>query len=460
MGRMEIRMRIQLPQNVDYIINELMKNGFDAYAVGGCVRDSMLNKEPMDWDITTNASPMEVKSIFRRTIDTGIEHGTVTVMLDKEGYEVTTYRIDGEYEDNRHPKEVTFTSNLVDDLARRDFTINAMAYNDKVGLVDVFGGYEDLKNKVIRCVGSAKERFDEDALRILRAIRFSAQLGFIIHKETLEAIEEKASHLTNISAERIRVELCKLLLSDYPERLIDAYEAGITKIILPEFDAMMVTNQNNPHHVYNVGVHTIKAVKVVGNDDKFTEKEKLILKWAMLLHDVEKPSCRFIGEDGKEHFWGHQEKGADTAKVILRRLKFDNDTIHYVYRLVKWHDYEFNLNEVSMRKSMNRIGSDLMDLLFEIKRGDILAQNPDTIEDKVVKLVIAKVLVEDIKNKCDCVDLKALQINGSDLIEIGYEKGKRIGEVLNQLLDMVIEEPTLNEKAILLEKAKIMLEKD
>lgn len=450
-------MKIQLPQNVDYIINELVKHGFDAYAVGGCVRDSILNKEPMDWDITSNASPMDVKSIFRRTIDTGIVHGTVTVMIDKEGYEVTTYRIDGEYEDNRHPKEVTFTSNLVEDLKRRDFTINAMAYNEGKGLVDVFGGYEDLNNKVIRCVGSAKERFDEDALRILRAIRFSAQLGFSIHGDTLEAIKEKANNLIHISAERIRVELCKLLLSDYPEELITAYEVGITKVILPEFDAMMETNQNNPHHVYNVGVHTLKAVKLVGLDKKFSEKEKLIIKWAMLLHDVEKPSCRFIGEDGREHFWGHQEKGANTAKNILRRLKFDNETIDYVYRLVKWHDYEFVLDEVSMRKAMNLIGSDLMDLLFEIKSGDILAQNPDTIEVKLNKLEIAKALVKDISLKGECVDLKSLHINGSDLILIGFEKGKRIGEVLNSLLNLVIEDPTLNEKNLLLDKAKEML---
>lgn len=450
-------MRIQLPQNVDYIIKELINHGFDAYAVGGCVRDSVLLKEPTDWDITTSAKPEEVKEIFRRTIDTGIEHGTVTVMLEREGYEVTTYRIDGEYEDNRHPKEVAFTDDLIEDLKRRDFTINAMAYNDVKGLVDIFGGHRDLNNKVIRCVGSSCERFEEDALRILRAIRFSAQLGFRIHEDTLAAIRWKAGNLKNISAERIRVELCKLLISDYPEKLIDAYENGITKVILPEFDAMMETEQNNPHHSYSVGIHTINAVKAVGVDKQVTSKDKLILRWAMLLHDVEKPGCRFVGEDGKDHFWGHQEKGAETAKMILRRLKFDNETTDYVYRLVKWHDYSFTLTEKAMRRAVSTIGIDLMDLLFEIKRGDILAQNPDTIPDKLVSLVIAKVLVEDIKAQNQCVNLKMLNINGRDLISIGFLKGKQIGEVLNHLLDLVIEDPALNKKEILLERAKAFL---
>lgn len=233
-------MKIDLPHNVDYIINELMNNGYEAYAVGGCIRDSILGREPKDWDITTSARPIEVKKLFRRTVDTGIQHGTVTVMLDREGYEVTTYRIDGEYEDNRRPKSVEFTVELVEDLKRRDFTINAMAYNRHEGLVDVFDGLNDLNKGIIRCVGSAAERFDEDALRILRAVRFSAQLGFEIEDETLKAVQEKADRLEAISAERIRVELNKLLLSPHPEKLIDAYRAGITKVVLPELDRKSV----------------------------------------------------------------------------------------------------------------------------------------------------------------------------------------------------------------------------
>ena len=236
---------MQMPRDVIYIINELYDNGYEAFAVGGCVRDCLLGKTPHDWDITTDASPQQVKSIFKKTVDTGIEHGTVSVILNSVGYEVTTYRIDGEYLDNRHPKEVIFTSNLKEDLMRRDFTINAMAYNDIVGLVDIYGGREDLQKGIIRCVGNAHDRFSEDALRILRAIRFSAQLGFEIDEETKNAMSELASNLKNVSAERIKTELDKMLLSDNCDRFILMSKLGICKVILPEFDAMLETTQEN-----------------------------------------------------------------------------------------------------------------------------------------------------------------------------------------------------------------------
>lgn len=450
-------MKIQLPYKVNMIINKLMECGFEAYAVGGCVRDSILQKEPEDWDITTSANPYEVKEIFKRTIDTGIKHGTVTVMMDKDGYEVTTYRIDGEYEDNRHPKEVEFTRDLTEDLKRRDFTINAMAYNEQNGLVDVFQGYDDLTEGIIRCVGSARDRFDEDALRILRAIRFSAQLGFRIEEDTLKAVEGKASNLNNISAERIRVELSKLLLSDNPDKLIVAYETGITKVILPEFDKMMVTGQKNPHHIYNVGIHTIKAVSYVcsGEIEKsFTPKEKLILKLTMLFHDIEKPNSKKTDSKGIEHFYGHDKIGAETSKQILRRLKFDNETIQLVHRLVLWHDYRFVLEEAAMRKAMHLIGSDIMELLFEVKRADTLAQNPNTHEEKFEQLERAKGLYLTIVNNQECVCLKDLDINGKDLIYLGFKPGIKVGEVLNQLLDMVLDQPDMNKKEILTKKAR------
>jgi tRNA nucleotidyltransferase/poly(A) polymerase len=259
-------MKIQLPEKVNRIITTLQKHGFEAYAVGGCVRDSFLGRVPGDWDITTSAAPEETKSLFARTFDTGIEHGTITVLLNGEGFEVTTYRIDGKYEDNRHPSKVQFTRSLSEDLLRRDFTINAMAYNEQDGLVDLFHGMEDLKKGVIRCVGNAEARFSEDALRILRAIRFSAQLGFEIEKETRQAIRKLAPNLSYISAERIQTELVKLLISDHPEKIQDAYELGITKVILPEFDAMMETTQETLHHCYNVGEHTIHALMNIPAD--------------------------------------------------------------------------------------------------------------------------------------------------------------------------------------------------
>ena len=281
-------MKIELPRKVIMIINNLQLHGYEAFAVGGCVRDSILCRKPEDWDITTSARPEEVKRLFRRTVDTGIEHGTVTVMIGKDGFEVTTYRVDGLYEDNRHPKEVTFTANLEEDLKRRDFTINAMAYNDEVRLVDVFGGMQDLNHHLIRCVGDPMERFSEDALRILRAVRFSAQLSFPIEGETADAVRKLAPTLNNISAERIQVELVKLLMSDHPELMQDACELGITRVILPEWDAMVGVEQHTPHHKYDVAGHTLCAMKNVKKDK--------ILRLTMLLHDMGKPQMKTTDE--------------------------------------------------------------------------------------------------------------------------------------------------------------------
>ena len=452
-------MKFLIPQKVNDIIEELMRHGFEAYAVGGCVRDIVLGREPEDWDITTSATPQEVKKIFRRTVDTGIQHGTVTVLIDKDHYEVTTYRLDGVYEDNRHPKEVFFTSSLTEDLKRRDFTMNAMAYNEKEGFIDRFGGMEDIRKGLIRCVGSAEERFSEDALRILRAVRFSAQLGFTIEEETLMAVKAKAANLNSISSERIRVELTKLLLSDHPDRLRDLYELGITKVILPEFDAMMITEQNNIHHCYSVGEHTIHAVATVAGvqeNCRFDTRERTILRWTMLLHDVEKPNTSTIGKDGQNHFYGHQEKGAITAKNILRRLKFDNDTVDAVGHLIKWHDHRFVLTPGGMRRAMSKIGKEYMELLFEINRADTSAKNPKHTKEKYNRLESARKFYKDIMNQGECVNLKELNINGKDLIAIGLKPGRELGEILNRLLDKILDEPKLNQREILLTMANNM----
>lgn len=443
-------MRIVLPEQVKYIIETLEQAGFRAYAVGGCIRDSIMGRTPDDWDITTSAAPAQVKKLFRRTIDTGIMHGTVTVMLDKTGYEVTTYRIDGKYEDNRHPKEVTFTKSLEEDLKRRDFTVNAMAYNEKEGLIDLFDGIGDMERRCIRCVGNASERFSEDALRIMRAIRFSAQFGYTIEKETREAIEELAGNLKNISAERIRVELVKLLVSPNPDYIRLAYQLGITGIILPEFDICMKTPQNNPHHCYNVGEHTLHTLPLV--------KAEKVLRLTMLLHDIGKIHTRTTDEKGVDHFKKHPQESAHLAGGILRRLKFDNDTISRVCLLIKYHDWAISLPEnvkiQTVRRMIADIGEEAFPDMFMVNRADILAQSSYKQQEKLAKQERIEALYRTIRDRRDCLSLKTLAVNGSDLIGAGMKPGRELGEVLKRMLKDVLEEPDRNTKEYLLEHVK------
>lgn len=462
---------MKIPEQAEAIIDTLEEHGFEAYLVGGCVRDMLLGREPEDWDITSNARPEQVKALFRRTIDTGIRHGTVTVMMNQCGYEVTTYRIDGEYEDSRHPKEVSFTSKLTEDLRRRDFTINAMAYHHKRGLVDVFGGQKDLKDRIIRCVGDPQERFSEDALRIMRAVRFAGQLGFAIELATLAAAKKLAPTLGNISAERIRLELVKLLESPYPELLLTAWKQGITRIILPEFDLMMETEQKNPHHCYTVGMHSVKALQNLhilwkekmavkmeeGSTRNAGEEEKKrfqCLCLAALLHDVAKPELKTTDKAGIDHFSGHPERGEEMAKQILRRLKFDNETIDRVKRLIHWHDYRYSEKKKAMRHAVYKIGRDLMEDLFLLQRCDVLAQNPSKMPEKLLVLEEAQKLFVQIQKEGECTDLKMLAVSGRDLIAEGFSPGKALGEMLEQLLQHVLEMPEDNEREVLLALAK------
>lgn len=436
-------MQIQLPEKVEYIINTLEEAEYEAYAVGGCVRDSLLNRVPDDWDITTSARPQQVKAVFPRTIDTGIQHGTVTVMMGKEGFEVTTYRIDGEYEDSRHPKEVIFTANLIEDLKRRDFTINAFAYNHRGGIVDAFDGMTDLKNGIIRCVGEARERFTEDALRMMRAVRFSAQLGYDIEEKTKEAITELAPNLKNISAERIQVELVKLLQSPHPDYLRVAYELGMTKVILPEFDKAMETPQDNPHHMYNVGEHLLQTLLHVRPDRS--------LRIAALLHDIAKPDTEIKDSDGISHFHGHAEMGEEKAGAILRRLKFDNDTINKVKKYVKYHDYKIEATPRAVRRALNKIGKDYFAEVLELKQADMLAQSMYQRKEKEENLTQVRALYEEILRKEECVSLKDLALTGKDLMELGVPQGKQLGAILQELLEDVLENPEHNTREYLSE---------
>ena len=434
--------KIEMPQAVRDIIETLEAAGFEAFAVGGCVRDAVLGRIPADWDITTSAMPEEVKGLFGRTIDTGIQHGTVTVMVDHVGYEVTTYRIDGEYEDARHPKEVSFTSNLIEDLKRRDFTINAMAYNDRAGIVDAFDGIGDLENKIIRCVGNPKDRFGEDALRMMRAVRFSAQLGFSIEEETKQAIVELAKNLEKISAERVRVELVKLLESDHPDYLRAAWETGITAVVLPEFDACMNCEQNHPYHICNVGEHTLQSLLYVENDK--------ILRLAMLFHDFGKPLTHSQNEEGMSRFYGHPAVSAEMANDIMRRLKFDNDTTDKVKKLVAEHDRSVKNEPNRVRRAVSRIGKDLFPYYLKIRKADILAQNPEKCEERLAELARLEELYLEILEKDQAVAIKELAIDGKDLIAAGVPQGKQIGSILNDLLELVLEDPEKNVKEVLL----------
>ena len=440
--------RIEIPEKAKYIIDTLEDAGFEAYVVGGCVRDSILGRVPQDWDITTSALPLQVKELFRRTIDTGLQHGTVTIMQGEEGFEVTTYRIDGEYEDGRHPKDVTFTPNLEEDLLRRDFTINAMAYSDRRGLVDLYDGIGDIERRTIRCVGDPMARFGEDALRMLRAVRFSAQLGYTIEPATRDAITKLAGTLEKISAERIRTELVKLLASDNPYELKEAYETGMTAVFLPEFDRAMQTEQNHKHHCYSVGEHILHSIEEI--------EAEPVLRIAMLLHDIGKPDSLTVDEAGITHFHGHPVLGESMARDILRRLKFDNDTIDKVCRLVRFHDYGNGLepDERMTRRAVNKLGEDIFPMFLQVSRADTMAQSMYNREKKLANIAEWSRMYDKIKAENQCVSLKTLKINGRDLIGMGVKPGPQLGQILNALLEEVLDEPTRNDEVWLKNRAQ------
>jgi tRNA nucleotidyltransferase (CCA-adding enzyme) len=435
-------MEIRLPEHVQQILHTLEENGFEGYAVGGCVRDALLGRTPQDWDITTNARPEQVKELFRRTVDTGLQHGTVTVLIDHSGYEVTTYRIDGDYEDGRHPSRVSFTGKLSDDLMRRDFTINAMAYNPSHGLVDLYEGQRDLKDGVIRCVGEPRERFGEDALRMMRAIRFGAQLGFSIEEATWQAVGALAQTIQKISAERIQMELVKTLTSSHPGHVRLFYEAGLSHYFLPELDLMMQTEQNNPHHCYSVGEHTLHALEHV--------PPERILRLAVLLHDVAKPECRTVDEKGIHHFHGHPAQGAQQAREILHRLKFDNDTIARVTALIRWHDDNPPLEKRAVRRAIHRVGLAQYPDLFALKRADILAQSSFGQQEKLDYVDGYEAIYRQILAQGECLSIRDLQVDGKDLLALGVPQGRQVGECLKALLELVLEHPEYNTREYLL----------
>lgn len=440
-------MTMDMPKNVDTAINLLQSAGFEAYAVGGCVRDSLLGKTPNDWDITTSAKPEDMKSVFANfhCIDTGIKHGTVTVVIDGEPLEITTFRLDGEYEDNRHPKSVTFTSNLGADLGRRDFTVNAMAYSKMTGTVDLFGGQNDLKNKIIRCVGDPDRRFNEDALRILRALRFASALDFEIEEKTAQSLLKNRALLGNISEERIAKELLKLVCGKGAKRILTDF-APVLFEILPELQPMYKNSHDNPHHCYDIYEHTLIAVESIDPEPT--------LRFAMLLHDCGKPAVKKFDENGVAHFYGHQRISAEISAQILARLKVSNKFRDEILFLVSNHDrWELYENTEKMPRYLSKFGLDGVLNLLKVMRADVLAQSPEY-RYRLDQIADAEETAKNLAAQKPCLSLSELQINGRTLMDIGIPQGRKLGAVLAQLLDEVIDGVTKNTQEALTTRAR------
>lgn len=445
-------MNINIPYKVKFIIDKFYENNYEAFMVGGCIRDSLLLKEPKDYDIATSAIPTVTESLFYKTVPTGIKHGTVTVLIDNEPFEVTTYRVEGEYKDNRRPDEISFVTNIKDDLSRRDFTINAFAYNSREGLKDYFNGLEDLKNKIIRTVGNSDKRFSEDALRIMRAIRFSAQLNFEIEENTLNAIKKNKELLKNISAERIRDELCKILISDNPRKGLNLLkDCEVLNIIIPELIPLIGFNQRNKYHYEDIFNHTLSVVENTPND--------LILRLSALFHDIGKPNCFFVDDNGNGRFFGHNNISEDIAKKVLTRLHFDNKTIKTVCILVKEHmNVLDNPSNLAIKRLINRVSVDNIYLLYSIQEADIISLKiPD---EALSKLNVMRDKTKLILESKAPMSTKDLVIDGGTLIkELSLSPGKVIGNILNYLLQLVLDNPDLNNKDTLLTEAKEYIKK-
>ncbi len=437
---------MQLPEYARIVLERLERYGYEAYVVGGCVRDSLMGRTPKDWDVCTNALPEEVLRVFRKfnVIKTGLKHGTVTVMVNHEPVEVTTFRIDGTYSDNRHPDQVSFVSRVEEDLSRRDFTINAMAYNPTRGLVDAFGGQEDLRAGIIRCVGEPDLRFNEDGLRIMRALRFASRFGFGLARETADSVRRNRHLLENVSVERIFKELKGILVGDGVEDMLLAFPDVMTTII-PELAPCIGFEQRTPYHCYDVWTHTVKAVAAAPADE--------LLRLTMLLHDVDKPTCHTRDENGRDHFYGHPERGAATARRVLTRLKSDNTTLDAVVKLVEVHDNDFPTRPAGMRRTIGKLGEENTRRLLLVQWADMEAHSEYGIGKKAPKLRAANLLFEEVMEEEPAFTVKDLRLNGRDLMAMGMQPGPAMKTVLETLLAEVQEETLPNEHAALAARA-------
>lgn len=471
-----------IPDNAKHIVFEFNRYGYKTYFVGGCVRDIILGRTPHDWDICTEATPDNIENLVAimvqheygmehhgihkgkpyirreiKSIPTGLQHGTLTIMIDNEAYEVTTFRCDGEYSDNRRPDNVTFTKNLDDDLARRDFTINAIAFSQFLGFIDPFNGMSDIENQIIRCVGNPNERFNEDGLRILRAIRFAAQLGFTIEEETSKAIHENKHLLKNISRERIQSELFKILSSDGCGNAVLREYSDVLCVCIPEIEPMIGFQQNNPWHCFDVWEHTLHCMDFLSNQPN--EYDDIITRLAILFHDIGKPHCYIEDEQHIGHFYGHASTSTSLTEDILRGLKCSNDIINSVCELVASHDVQFTSTKSAVKRLLNKLGETQLRRLFLVRMCDITGQNPTAVDlnDRQLKVICMFSILNNIIQENECFQLKDLAINGKDLINHGIPEGKTIGIILNTLLTMVIDGEVENEKSKLLEMTDLII---
>lgn len=438
----------RIPEDVNRILSKIRSAGYKAYIAGGAVRDMQLGKEPHDYDIATSALPEDIKRLFRHTIDTGLQHGTVTVVENKTGYEVTTFRRDGEYTDGRRPQSVSFVSEPEEDCLRRDFTINAMLFSPDEGVLDYFGGREDIENKIIRCVGNPQERFREDALRMLRAIRFKAQLEFRIEQQTAQAIRECASLIKKVSGERIRDELNKILLSPHPDYIRDLHELGLLRYIMPELEKCFGEPQRNKYHIYDVGEHIMHTV--------INTPQDLILRWAALLHDTGKPCCPSTDSNGIIHFYGHHRESRRIAVDVLYRLHMDADSIKDISLLVENHDYRVDASYTAVKRMMAKTGAELFEKLLILQKADNMAKSKKHLPEKLRRINGGLAIYHDIIASKQPYRVSDLTVNGKDLMNIGYRQGREIGDALRSLLDEVIIKPELNTRIYLMRRAKEM----
>ena len=436
-------MIFSLPNNVLKIIESLNRNNYECFVVGGCVRDMLLGNPPKDYDLTTNAKPNEILEVFKdyKTFDAGIKHGTISVVIDNEVFEITTYRIDGDYLDSRHPENVVFTDAIEKDLSRRDFTVNAMAYSPQTGLVDYYGGVDDIKYKAIRCVGEPDIRFREDALRILRALRFASVYNFSIEFNTYNAIMNNKNLLNNISKERISSELTKIICGESCDYILRRFKE-VFAVVIPEISSMFHFEQNNPHHNKTLWKHTVSSVKNIDNDE--------VLRMTMLLHDIGKPLAEKMDKKGVSHYNGHEKISSTMSERILKRLRFSNSFINQVVLLIKYHDVGISTDKFSIKKMLNIMGKENFSLLLKVRYADIMAQSYYQLEEKLSEYNQVKELFNEIISNKECYQISDLAVNGKTLLGNGITDGKEIGEKLNYLLNLVMSEECKNTEEELL----------